>query len=482
MTKTLDIINKKSKVIEKPLEKEVNFEDVERETLPDDLKFIIISNFGELLDVAIQLEKVERYEILFCVTDKNYSKIGEGIVSKTDDWHRCIGKGYIWVVDGCEHADLQDWLRDQGEYVVGTNKELSDMENDRQKGQEWFKEAGFKQPFSKNFKDIKECIEFVKENSDKRWILKQNGDAPKSINHKGHFDGNEDMIFHLEECEKSWNTAEYGDFDCDLMEVVEGLEVAVSAFFNGHDWLRDDNGKVVAYLNFEHKKETEGDGGETTGEMGTLFFGANEDHNLVKDILLREEIEKKLKDTSYRGVFDLNGCWTKDGYVVFEATSRFGVPATSYEFIEGLETKTGEVLASMAMGIDTPIKIWEGWGLCQVIVAKPFPVESDLMDDATSRDEKLWIVRGEKPVDDFNKSQLTHIHLENFFKKEGDYRVATKNGYLLVATKKGDSIEKIREDLIEYIKENIYISGMKYRTDLGKRIEENEKDIENNEL
>src|ERR1700733_15021154 len=100
---------------------------------------------------------------------------------------------------------------------------------------------GFKQPESHNFTDIDEAIDFVKENKDTRYILKQNGDAPKHLNHMGKFKGNEDMIYHLEELKKGWNESQYGSFDCDLMEVVEGVEVAASAFFNGHDWLRDKN-------------------------------------------------------------------------------------------------------------------------------------------------------------------------------------------------------------------------------------------------
>lgn len=477
MTTLKDILSKK-KIIKEESDEKSEYE------FPNELKFVIISSFGELLDVAIQLERVEKYKVVFCVTDPNYSKIGKGIVNTEKDWHRFIGEGYVWIIDGCENADLQDWLREKKEYVVGTNSKLSEMENDRQKGQDWFKKAGFKQPFSKNFKSIEDCIKFVEENLEKKWILKQNGDAPKSINYKGKFDGNEDMLFHLEECKKGWNEAEYGSFDCDLMEVVEGMEVAVSAFFNGHDYLRGSDGKIAAFLNFEHKKETDGDMGETTGEMGTLFFGTDDEHELVRDILMKDEITKVLKSSKYRGVFDINGCLTDDGYVAFEATSRFGIPATSYEFIEGLESKTGELLAAMAMGIDAPVEVKKGWGLCQVVVAKPFPVEADLDDEATSRGEKLWIIgKGGKPADDFTDDQLKHIHLENFERnEEGDYKVATKNGYLLVVTASGGIIEDLRKKLLKYIKENIFIAGQKYRHDLGSKIEEKEKQIEENSL
>lgn len=464
-----------SKKKEIPKEEPVEEKDeVSAEKLPKILKFIVISTYGELLDVAIQLEKVEGYDTYFCVLDHDYEKIGDGIVTKEKDWFRCIGKGYIWVIDGCEHADMQDWLREQGEYVVGTNKALSEMEDNRQKGQAWFKKAGFKQPESVNFQGktaFDDAMKFISERKEK-FIIKQNGSAPKSLNYKGKFDGQEDILYHLEEMRKGWRESEYGPVDFDLMEVVEGMEVAASAFFNGHDWLRNREGKVAGYINFEHKKLTDGDLGPSTGEMGTLFKGVTEDDEGFADIMLRKEIVEFLKEKNYRGVFDINGCSTKDGYVAFEATSRFGIPATSYEFMEGLKSNTGRLLAAMAMGIDEVIEIDESWGIAQVIVAPPFPVEDDVEDNATSRGEKLWIIKSGKPAEDFIPDQWHHIHLENFERnEEGDYLVATKNGYLLVITAKADSIKEAREKALEYIKDNIFIADMFYRQDLGERIE-----------
>lgn len=439
----------------------------------EDSPILIISSFGEILDLAIHLQDVEKKKVLMHIPNSNYQKIGDGIVEKVDDFHQHLGKGYIFVVDGCEHAKLQDWLREQGEYVVGTNEVLSELEENRQKGQELFKKAGFKQPMSKNFKSIDDALDFVKENSEKRLILKQNGGAPKSINHMGKFDSNIDMIYHLEELKKKWNETDYGAFDCDLMEIVDGVEIAVSAFFNGHDWLRDSRGKVVGFLNFEEKKESDGGTGITCGEMGTLFFGTDEDNKIFKDILLRPEIVKVLKDSDYRGVFDINGCLTEDGYVAFEPTSRFGIPATSYEFMEGLKSSTYDLLCSMAMGLDNPIEIVRGWGMCQVVVAPPFPVDADVEDTATSLGEKLWILEKGEPTEEFTPEQKKHIHLENFYKDdEGNYKVATKNGYMLVVTASGKSIKSIREHLLKYIKENLYLPSAKYRFDLGKRVED----------
>ena len=434
------------------------------------MKFLIVSEFGELLDLAIALQS-QGNEVLMHCSNHDYSKIGEGIVPKTDDSWIHMGKGYVWVFDGCERGKRQDWLRSKGEIVFGGNEKADKLENDRQLGQQLFRSAGFKQPESQNFKDFAKAKEYAK-SSKSKLILKQNGSAPKSINHMGKFDDGSDMLYHLDELEKKWNVPEFGPIDFDLMEVVEGTEMAASAFFNGHDWMRDAKGKVVGFINFEEKKEVDGNLGETTGEMGTTFIGVDEDNSLFKDMLMRPKIKEVLQKINYRGVFDINCIKTKDGMVALEPTCRFGVPTTSYEFDEGLDMSLGKLISAVAKGEDIPVSIHRGIGMVMVVAAKPYPVESDIESASTSLGEKLWILDNGKPVKDFNEDQKKHIHLQNFTKKDGDYLVATKNGYLLTVTARGKTIEETRDKLIEYIKSSLYVSGMKFRSDIGKRIEE----------
>lgn len=434
------------------------------------MKFIFFTEFAEILDTALYMQNVEKQEVLVHIADHTYKKLGDGMIDKIDDWWNYTGKGYIWIFDSCEFGDLQDWLRSKGEKVVGGSKNGDKLENDRQLGQKWFKAAGFKQPFSQNFKDIDQALEFIKKNLDKRYILKQNGNAPKHLNHLGKFDGGEDMIFHMEELKKHWNEAEFGKFDCDLMEVVEGLEVAASAFFDGKQFIKNKSGKVIGFLNFEEKKESDGGLGETTGETGTTFIGVTEDNKLFKEIMLKPKIAQVLAKSGFQGVFDINCIKTKEGIVALEPTCRPGVPATAYEFIEGLKSPTASLFEALA-GSQKPIEIHEGFGMVMVVFAKPFPIENDVPETDTSITEKLWILNKEKPVKEFSDDQRKHIHLINFEKKDGDYRVATKSGYLLTVTGRGKTVEDTRKNLIEYIKQNLYLSGMKYRTDIGKRVE-----------
>jgi phosphoribosylamine-glycine ligase len=442
------------------------------------MKFLLFSEFGEIADLGMHLQDVEGHEVLFYVRDKDSRKIADGILTHIEDWYRYLGKGYVWVFDSCSIGDFQDWLREKGEFVFGGCAEGDKLENDRQAGQDWFSEAGFDQVESANFTDFEEARAFV-EGSDCRWILKQNADAPKSLNHMGKFEDGSDMLYHLDELKKRWNEAQFGPIDFDLMEVVEGLEVAASAFFNGNDWMRDSAGKVTGYLNFEEKKEADGGTGETCGEMGTTFWGCTEDNELFREMICRPKIKERLRKIGFRGVFDINCIVTDEKKIVaLEPTCRFGIPATSYEFCEGIESGAGKLIEDVAKGIRTPVALYQGWGIVMCVMAKPFPLEADVDDEATSIGERLWVLKDGKPVQELDADQRKHIHLYNFKQDEEGLKVATKNGYLLTVTALGTEIAAIREWLIGYIKDNFMISGAKWRSDIGMRVEEYEKEME----
>jgi hypothetical protein len=148
-----------------------NFENqmkkVDNEKVKKDRKFFVFSTFGETADLAYQLQE-EGEDVVLYVPNPDYKSIGDGMIEKAENWHEYLGKDYIWVIDGCENAELQDWLRKRGEAVVGTNEALSEYENDRQLGQELFKKAGFKQPFSTNFNGktaFDDAIQFLMDKS-----------------------------------------------------------------------------------------------------------------------------------------------------------------------------------------------------------------------------------------------------------------------------------------------------------------------------
>jgi phosphoribosylamine-glycine ligase len=125
------------------------------------MKFLVFSEHGEIADLASYLLHVEGHDVLLHIANQNCEQIADEIVPKLKQWWRAVGEDRVWVFDSCSFGDLQDWLREQGEAVVGGCSAADQLENDRQLGQEWFKEAGFDQVWSKNFKDIDEAIEFI---------------------------------------------------------------------------------------------------------------------------------------------------------------------------------------------------------------------------------------------------------------------------------------------------------------------------------
>lgn len=128
------------------------------------LKFLIHSEFGEINDVAFALKR-EGHKVLVHIVDKDYRKLYDGMLDKIEEWYRVMGKGWVFVFDGCSHGDLQDWLREKGELVFGGSAKGDELENDRQKGQEWFKRIGFRQPESRTFSGptaIDDAIDFIK--------------------------------------------------------------------------------------------------------------------------------------------------------------------------------------------------------------------------------------------------------------------------------------------------------------------------------
>ena len=442
------------------------------------MRFFFHSQYGETADLAIHLQEVEGHTVLMFVEDAAYRRIAEGIIEHTTEWWRYIGKGYIFVFDGCTHGDLVEWLREQGEYVVGGTTETDSMENDRGKHQKWFKKLGFDQPISKEFTDFDEAIAFVQEHPDTQWVLKQVAEAPKSLSHVGKFENSQDVLFKLRELQKSWKEHEYGPVAFEMMEKVEGTEIAASAFFNGKQFLKNGSGRVVGYINAEDKKESDGQLGSTTGETGTSFLGATEDNELFRSILLREGIEEYLAGNDYRGVWDVNCILTADGRLVaLEPTCRFGVPATSYEFMFGLKTETGDLLEAMAKGINRKVEFYPGVGMVVVVTAKPFPLEADVEDEGTSLGERLWILQEGEPIEDLTPDHLSRLGLYNFERVEDEesgetiYRVPTKSGYLLTVTGRGEYISTVRDEISHWIKNNIHLNGMKYRQDIGKRVE-----------
>lgn len=146
-----------------------------------------------------------------------------------------------------------------------------------------------------------------------------------------------------------------------LEEVVEGYEIAFSAYFDGKKF-------VQTVTNCEHKHMFPGNMGILVPEMGTLAFydPMPKIQNLLDSLLESTTAREHLQD--YRGLIDVNCMVSVTGVVyALEFTCRFGVPITDIMTallkVEG--SKYGEFLLSVANGDADPtlLKHREGFAV-----------------------------------------------------------------------------------------------------------------------
>ena len=121
-------------------------------------------------------------------------------------------------------------------------------------------------PF-KEFLSFQDAIAYVEKNPD-AYVIKPSGETQelKQLLFVGSDDEGHDVIRVLKAYDKSWGE-DFGNFQ--LQKKVKGLEISVSAFFNGTEFLRPIN------ITFEHKKLFPKELGVSTGEMGSSMFWAN---------------------------------------------------------------------------------------------------------------------------------------------------------------------------------------------------------------
>ncbi len=223
-------------------------------------KFLFVTLDALITDVAWQVAK-EGHEVKFYTEEKKEKDVGDGFVEKTDDWKKDVDWADVIVFDDVlgQGKKAQE-LREQGKFVIGGTPYTDKLEDDRSFGQEELKNAGVPIIPQTNFTSFDEAIEFVQKNPD-RYVVKPSGEAQnvKQLLYVGEDENGKDVIQVLDHYKKIWSNR-VKEFQ--LQKRINGVEVAVGAFFNGKEFIYPIN------VNFEHKKLFPGNIGPSTGEMG----------------------------------------------------------------------------------------------------------------------------------------------------------------------------------------------------------------------
>ncbi len=409
-------------------------------------KFLFVSLESLSGDLAWTLKK-EGHEVKACIKLKTDADVYNGFIEKIDNWESYKDWADVIIFDDVEFGEVADKLRRGGKLVIGGSKYTDELEMDRDFGQTEMKKYGVNILPQWQFTDYEEAIQFIKNNPD-RYVFKPSGNTPsagKSLLFIGQEEDGEDLLELIEQNKKIW-AKKAPVFQ--LQKFISGVEIAVGAFFNGHDFILPIN------VNFEHKRIFPGDIGPFSGEMGTLMYWS-EPNKLFKMTL--EKMKPALVESGYIGYVDINCIVNGRGIYPLEFTTRFGYPTISIQ-LEGITMPTGEWLYKLASGENFELKTKKGFQVGVRIMVPTLFVKS-------AEKETIELYH-DLPILFKKPSNLEGVHIEDVKLEDGAWRIAGQSGVLMVVTGSGTTVGEARHQVYNRIK-NIMVQDMFYRTDIG---------------
>ena len=412
---------------------------------PRQLHFLFISKWGLIHDLAWEVKK-EGHEVRYHIMSKADREVGDGFVEKVDKWEESKDWADIIVFDDCEFGNLPDKLRKEGKAVVGGTPYSDKLEMDRDFGQEEMKAAGLTVLPRWEFDSFDAAVSFIKVNPG-RYVIKPSGKAQneKVLSFVGQEEDGLDVLTMLEHYKNGW-ASKIKTFQ--LQKYASGVEVAIGAFFNGKDFVQP------VFVNFEHKRMFNDDIGPQTGEMGTAGFWYGPCTLFTQTL---QKMKDRLADAGYVGYMDINCIANNRGIFPLEFTCRFGYPTINLQ-LEGVLSRWGEFLASLARGQSFNLRTKKGFQICVVIAVPPFPFVDP--DSFKKFSEDAAVI--------FKKPMNEGIHPCDIRLVDGDWRLAGNSGYALVVSGSGSTMDDARREAYNRVR-NIIIPNMFYRTDIGER-------------
>lgn len=436
-------------------EKPAKEKDAEKEEKPakeekkQKYKFLIVSAEGCGTQMAYQLKK-EGNNVKMFIQDPSSRDDLDNAVEKVDDWESEKSWADIIIFDDTGFGFRQSELRNQGFKVIGGSHLGDQLELDRKFALQYFEKMNVKIPQTYEFDSFLSAKRFLKDQT-KRFVIKFVGKASdeKSLLYVSQTKDNYDLVQLMDHYGKIWNTA-WGEPKFVLQEVIEGVEAAVTAFFNGEKFI------MPVYMNFENKRLLTGDLGVFTGEMGTHGYFTFDKLKLFKNTL--KKIEEDLRNDGYVGTIDVNCIINAEGIWPLEFTSRFGYPLIAL-MLEGMRghTRITDLIVGLAEKSLDFIEADDGYQVGVVVCVPTFPYE-----DGYERYGK------EMPIVVLEESVKEHFYPGDLKLDQGVWVTAGSLGYGFVITGRGDTMFDAKTSAYNNIK-NVIVPNAIYRIDISDR-------------
>jgi phosphoribosylamine--glycine ligase len=400
----------------------------------------------------------EGHEVFYYVHSPAEADCGDGFLNKVEDWRPHVEEADLIFFDDVRQKGKSEAVYDSGRWylevkekysdklVIGGHPDTARLENDRVFGQQLLDQLGVPIVEMRCFTDFKEAAKFVQETG-KGYAVKHNNQVDRDLT--AVFFTPEETVEFLEWLDEVWPELGNGHpVDFVLQEAVEGVEAAVTCFFDGERFHDE-----AVYLNREIKKELTGNLGRSTGQMGEVGVF------LPRPRLFREtlaKLEPWLREKGYCSWIDLNCIATHERVVPLEFTPRPGYPSV-YTFCELLDEPVGDFLLRMTRKDAAPIRYKDGFGAAVVLTSGTFP------DQHPTRN-RLAVING------LEKVGLRHVWLSEARWYEGKVRGAGELGYHAVVTGSGLSIEEAAAKCYAILENIRVVPFAKYRTDIGEGV------------
>jgi phosphoribosylamine--glycine ligase len=419
------------------------------------MRFLGIGDNADLASLYLRLA-ADGHDVKIYIDNHLCRDTLQGLITRVDDWQTELD----WIreaeSEGCMlfenvgggRGALQDRLRADGLNVIGSSAYGARLENDRAYAQKILSELGLPTAPVFEFSKTQEAVRFIKQRP-ARYVVKSNG--PDAATFVGTLPDGKDVSAHLA------SDPNLASCSFVLMEFVEGIEMGVGAYFNGDDFL------LPACLDWEHKRFFPGDLGELTGEMGTVVTYSGSATFFHRTL---GRMRALLKQNGYCGYINLNTIVNESGIWPLEFTCRFGYPG--YAILDPLQrTRWAELFRAMLGRHTSRLEVEPGFSVGIVITTPPFPYSREQVPEPKG----LPIVfRG-----DLSSDERANLHFGEVGLLNGILVTSGANGYTLVVTGTGDTIETAR-NAANALADKVVIPNARYRRDIGQKLIEGDFD------
>lgn len=421
------------------------------------MKILIIDTVKIALSVALRMEEAGHQVKMYIPPDRGGepNHAGDGLITKVPQWEPSMKwADLIILTDNNTYINALEPYFKQGLPILGCNRAAGELELDREKGQEIMKEYGIKVPPFEKFTSYNKAIEFVRKTG-KTYVAKPIGDADKGLSYVSKSPA--DMIFKLQRWSKS-NPLKKGFV---LQECVKGTEMAVGGWFGPGGWSK------WRCENWEEKRLMNDGLGINTGEQGTTLRYVS-GSKLFDEVV--EPVSDYLFDIDYCGYVDVN-CIIDEGGIPLplEFTMRLGWPMTIIQMAlhQGDPAKW---MLDLISGKDT-LKVDESVAVGVVMSHGDYPYNF-----YSASENSGYPIVG---ITSKNKDQVHLVEVAEGLAPvmkgsvvADDRTLVTTGNYVLLATGTGPSVNAAIESCYDVLWGVDLPSNRMFRTDIGKRLEE----------